>query len=67
MEAIMHRTGVETMANPLFEMLMGRRTPTPQPRPQMPQYSNPMQRAGSLMQAMRNPAAFVRKNLPQIP
>ncbi len=31
------------------------------------QFQNPLQKMYFIMQAMRNPAAFVRQNLPQIP
>ena len=31
------------------------------------QFQNPLQKMNFIMQAMRNPAAFVRQNLPQIP
>lgn len=31
------------------------------------QFQNPIQKMNSIMQAMRNPAAFVRQNLPGIP
>ena len=32
-----------------------------------PAFQNPMQKVNYIMQAMRNPAAFVRQNLPGIP
>ena len=56
------------MANPLYQMLMGQTTP--QQRPMMPggpQFANPMQKMNYILQAMRNPAQFVRQNMPQIP
>lgn len=31
------------------------------------QFANPMQKANYILQAMRNPAAFVRQNIPGIP
>lgn len=31
------------------------------------QFQNPMQKAQAIMQAMRNPAAFVRQNIPDLP
>lgn len=34
---------------------------------QAPQFANPMQKMGAMLQAMRNPAQFVRQRLPQIP
>lgn len=40
--------------------------PVQQPQPR-PQQLNPMQRMGQMMQAMRNPMAFVRQNLKGIP
>lgn len=44
--------------NPLFNMLNGG-----PPVPQM----NPFQRANAIMQAMRNPAEFVRNAIPDLP
>lgn len=42
--------------------------PNPQP-PQMSgmQFQNPLQRANYIMQAMTNPAAFVKQQFPDIP
>lgn len=31
------------------------------------QFANPVQKMGAMLQAMRNPAQFVRQRLPQIP
>lgn len=53
------------MANPLYQSLMGSQ-PQPQQMTGM-QFANPMQKISYIMQAMRNPAQFVRQNLPQIP
>lgn len=59
------------MANPLFNMLMGQQTPIQRPAassmPGTPQFVNPIQRMNYILQAMQNPAAFVRQNLPNIP
>lgn len=51
------------MANPLYQQLMGRSgfgggTPP---------FSNPVQKMQYIMQAMMNPAAFVRQQFPDIP
>ena len=59
------------MPNPLYQMLYGG---APQQRPS-PNYQssggmnfqNPMQKMAYIMQAMRNPAAFVRQAIPDIP
>ena len=65
------------MPNPLYNMLMGgqppMQAPMMQPQPmQQPmmsgmRFANPMQKMSYIMQAMQNPAAFVRQNLPGIP
>jgi hypothetical protein len=59
------------MANPLFNMLNGQQ---PQIKNQMampitrsPQFLNPIQRMNYILQAMQNPVAFIRQNLPGIP
>lgn len=60
---------------PLYQMLMGgNMAPSvpmqvPQPAPQMSgmRFQNPMQKMNYIMQAMRNPAAFVKQHLPNIP
>ena len=52
--------------NPLFNQLMGQ---TPM-QPQMsgtPVFNNPMQKMNYIMQAMTNPAAFVKNAFPDIP
>ena len=36
-------------------------------QPPIFQFQNPMQRAQAIMQAMRNPAEFVRQNIPDLP
>jgi len=60
------------MANPLFAMFSG---VGGQPAPVFsgsggaggPQFQNPMQKMQYIMQAMSNPAAFVRQHFPDIP
>ena len=47
--------------NPLYNM------PMPQGNYMNPQMMNPMQKYQYVMQAMRNPAAFVRQAFPDIP
>lgn len=46
--------------NPLYQMMHP--TPTPQPAAM-----SPMQRMSAMMQAMQNPAQFVRQAFPDIP
>lgn len=68
--------------NPLYQMLTGQKSGTPvqqavggapyngnQPMfsGQQYQFRNPWQKAQFLMQAMRNPAAFVKQHIPDIP
>ena len=58
------------MPNPLFNMIMGGGLPQAPVQPQMsggPQFQNPIQKANYIMQAMRNPAQFVRQQFPDIP
>lgn len=38
-----------------------------QPQYRIPQFNNPIQRAAAIMQAMQNPAAFVRQMIPDLP
>lgn len=50
--------------NPLYQMLQGGQ------QPQMnaaPQFQNPIQKMNYILEAMRNPAAFVRQQFPDIP
>lgn len=47
--------------NPLYQMLMGG-----QQRPQMG-FATPIQKANAIMQALQNPAQFVRQQFPDIP
>ena len=51
--------------NPLYQMLQGGQQP--QPQSQNAQFQNPMQRMNYILQAMKNPAAFVRQQFPDIP
>ncbi len=59
--------------NPLFQSLMGQQQQmsAPQMHPQQMmsgmQFQNPVQKMNYILQAMRNPAAFVRQHLPGIP
>lgn len=54
--------------NPLFQMLSGSAPQaSPQPMMPMPANSNPINRMNMMMQAMRNPAAFVKQSFPDIP
>ena len=60
-------TEVDEMANPLYEAMMGPRTgQVPQTAP-APSFMNPVQKMQCIMQAMQNPAAFVKQALPDIP
>ena len=50
--------------NPLYQMLMGGQQPaTPRMAPAM----SPIQKMNMIMQAMRNPAQFVKQQFPDIP
>ena len=59
--------------NPLFSMLMGNQSGMPQTQPtqpqpqQMPIANTPVSTANAIYQAMRNPAAFVRQAIPDLP
>ena len=53
------------MANPLYQSLMGNAS-QPQQMSGM-QFANPMQKMSYIMQAMQNPAAFVKRAFPDIP
>ena len=61
------------MANPLYQMLtQGNAAPPYQPLQQGTTasgmwYTNPMQKANYILQAMQNPAAFVKQAFPDIP
>ena len=60
--------------NPLYNMLMGANPPQApiqngpvSPGYGAPMFTNPMQKVQYIMQALTNPAAFVRQALPDIP
>lgn len=59
------------MANPLYEMMIGSpagQVPQTAPAPSFaPSFQSPMQKMQSFMQAMQNPAAFVKQAFPDIP
>ena len=60
------------MANPLFQQLFGGGAPMPGTSPnflspQMAPRPNPVQMITGIMQAMMNPAAFVKQKFPDIP
>ena len=57
--------GVVKMANPLYDSQMAFVQNNMQNSGM--QFANPMQKMQYIMQAMRNPAAFVKQNLPDIP
>lgn len=51
--------------NPLYQQLMGAGGAMGQPV--VPQPMNPMQRMQAVMNAMRNPSAFLKQKFPDIP
>lgn len=51
--------------NPLYQMLQGGQQP--QQMSGSPQFQNPIQKMNYILEAMRNPAAFVRQQFPDIP
>ena len=53
--------------NPLYNQLMGQNMPQQRSVQQIPNLINPFQRMGQIMQAMRNPAAFVKQMIPDLP
>lgn len=54
--------------NPLYQQLMGNMMPSTQPMQSgAPQFANPVQKMQYIMQAMTNPAAFVKQAFPDIP
>ena len=58
------------MGNPLYQQLIGgvpQQAPAQQPMSGGPQFANPMQKMNYILQAMRNPAAFVRQAIPDLP
>lgn len=48
--------------NPLYQMLSQQA-----PMQQGPRFNNPFQKANYIMQAMKNPAAFIKQQFPDIP
>lgn len=58
------------MINPLYSMSFGN-TIAPQSQQLMtsgmPMFQNPMQKMNYILQAMQNPAAFVKQNIPNLP
>ena len=56
------------MPNPLYDRLVGAQQMMPTfPWQSGMQFSNPIQKMNYIMQAMQNPAAFVRQAFPDIP
>lgn len=61
--------------NPLYDMLVGRQGMPGQMQQQVqqapasfgPRFQNPMQKMSYIMQAMQNPAAFVKQQIPDLP
>lgn len=57
--------------NPLYQMLSGNQSFGQQVAVQQNyggmQFQNPIQKANYIMQAMKNPAAFVRQAIPDLP
>lgn len=57
--------------NPLYNQLMGQNAPQQKPVQQSmngrSQFANPMQKMNYILQAMRNPAQFVRNAIPDLP
>lgn len=52
------------MGRSIFQNMM---QPQPQPMSGAPQFVNPIQKMQYVMQAMRNPAAFMKQRFPDIP
>jgi len=55
------------MANPLFNMYYGNQQQMPGTNMYGTSFINPMQKVAYIMQAMTNPAAFVKNVFPDIP
>lgn len=56
------------MANPLYNLLMGgTQQNNLQPVSSGPRFMNPVQKVNYILQAMQNPAAFVKQHFPDIP
>lgn len=52
--------------NPLYESIRGMNGGVPQ-QVSPPSFNNPMQKMNYILQAMKNPAAFVKQHFPDIP
>lgn len=52
--------------NPLYESIRGMSGGVPQ-QVYPPSFNNPMQKMNYILQAMKNPAAFVKQHFPDIP
>lgn len=55
--------------NPLYNMLMGQQAVQPQAPSQVygQTFQNSLQKANYILQALKNPAAFVKQQFPDIP
>ena len=55
--------------NPLYNMLIGQQAVQPQASSQAygQAFQNPLQKANYILQALKNPAAFVKQQFPDIP
>lgn len=57
--------------NPLYQQMMGQNVPQQRPAQQPMfgglQFMNPVQKMNCFMQAMRNPVAFVKQAIPDLP
>lgn len=53
--------------NPLYQSLTGQQIATSAPFSSGNRFQDPIQRMQYIMQAMQNPAAFVRQAIPDIP
>ena len=63
---------MNSMNHPLQQMLsqMSGQMPMMQPQPMVsgiPKFQNPIQKMNYIMQAMQNPAAFVKQHIPNMP
>lgn len=50
--------------NPYYQQMVSGYQPQ---APRVPTFQNPMQKMNYIMQAMRNPAAFIKQQFPDIP
>lgn len=58
------------MARTVFDLFGGQSRnapPIPQPQAVRPPFQNPAQKANYILQAMRNPAGFVKEQFPDVP